>query len=113
MNLFSVLGTSAGYLPTKEFISLSPADQTVSASHVFGAINSISSFGGGYGDQNGATLTSLAHSSAIQAKNAVQNQDGAGSQAEYGAKSNLASVATGVNNKQIFTHLLFKRLKLY
>lgn len=94
--MFAVLGAFGGYLPSKDFVSLKPADQSIAATHVFGSVNSISSFGGGYSDQNGATLTSLAHSSAIQAKNAVQNQEGAGSQAEYSAKSSLASVASGV-----------------
>ncbi|KAJ8925479.1 hypothetical protein NQ315_009317, partial [Exocentrus adspersus] len=44
---------------------------------------------------NGAELTSLAHSSAIQAKNAVQNQRTAGSQAAFGIKSSFASAALG------------------
>lgn len=95
MYLFPVLGASAGYLPSKEFISLKPADQSVSATHTFSS-HGFSSIGNSYPDQSGATLTSLAHSSAIDAKNAVHNQDGAGSQAEYGAKSSLASVAAGV-----------------
>ncbi|XP_030745145.1 uncharacterized protein LOC115874184 [Sitophilus oryzae] len=43
----------------------------------------------------GAELTSLAHSSAQQAKNAVQNQGTAGSQAAFGIKNTLASAALG------------------
>ncbi|XP_023012938.1 uncharacterized protein [Leptinotarsa decemlineata] len=61
-----------------------------------------SSFGkgdfGGYDigkGSNGAVLSSLAHSSAVQAKNAVQNQHTAGSQAAHEVKNNLASVAIG------------------
>lgn len=99
--LFPVLGASAGYLPSKEFISLKPVDQSASASHSFSS-HGFSSLGSSYPDQSGATLTSLAHSSAIDAKNAVHNQDGAGSQAEYGAKSSLASVAAGVRITFIF-----------
>ncbi|XP_018572811.1 uncharacterized protein LOC108912128 [Anoplophora glabripennis] len=61
-------------------------------------------FGGAFGghggyddgkDTHGAELSSLAHSSAIQAKNAVQNQHTAGSHAAYGIKSSLASAALG------------------
>lgn len=98
----SVLNVSAGYLPSKEFISLKPADQSVGASHIFSS-HGFSSYGGSYSDENGATLTSLAHSSAIEAKNAVHNQDGAGSQAEYDAKNNLASLASGVRQLKIIT----------
>lgn len=46
---------------------------------------------------SGAQLTSLAHSSALQAKNAVQNQHTAGNQAAFGAKSSLANAAIGVS----------------
>lgn len=46
----------------------------------------------------GAELSSLAHSSAIQAKNAVQSQHTAGSQAAFGVKSSLASAALGVSH---------------
>lgn len=41
-------------------------------------------------------LTSLAHSSAIQAKLAASNQHTAGNQAAYQAKSSLAEAANGV-----------------
>ncbi|XP_056635542.1 uncharacterized protein LOC130444441 [Diorhabda sublineata] len=44
---------------------------------------------------SGAELTSLAHNSAVQAKNAVRNQHTAGSQAAFGIKSSLASAAIG------------------
>lgn len=44
----------------------------------------------------GAELSSLAHSSAIQAKNAVRSQQTAGSQAAFGVKSSLATAAIGV-----------------
>lgn len=44
---------------------------------------------------SGAELTSLAHTSALQAKSAVQNQNTAGSQAAFGAKSSLAQAALG------------------
>lgn len=73
---------------------MKPADQSFDASHVY----SFSSSGGGFGDESGATLTSLAHTSAIEAKQAAHSQDGAGSQAEYGAKNSLATVANGVSN---------------
>lgn len=81
--MFSVLGVSAGFLQ--------------SGHQGFSVVNTISSYGGGYGDQSGATLTSLARNSAIQAKNAVKNQEGAGGQAEYNAKSSLANVASEVS----------------
>ncbi|CAG9854515.1 unnamed protein product [Phyllotreta striolata] len=45
--------------------------------------------------QKGSQLTSIARTSAASAKNAVYNQNSAGSQAEYGVKSNLANVAVG------------------
>lgn len=82
-------------------------EQQVQASHIVehGGLES-----GGYGGEledhvgldsgkgsNGAELSSLAHSSAIQAKNAVQNQHTAGSQAAFGVKSSLASAAVGVS----------------
>lgn len=51
---------------------------------------------------SGAELTSLAHSSALQAKTAVQNQHTAGSQAAFGAKSSLANAAIGVRAKKLF-----------
>lgn len=47
---------------------------------------------------SGAELSSLAHSSAIQAKNAVRNQHTAGSQAAFGVKNSLATAALGVRN---------------
>lgn len=50
----------------------------------------------GKGSANGAELASLAHSSALQATNAVQKQHTAGSQAAFGIKSSLASAAAGV-----------------
>ncbi|ENN74527.1 uncharacterized protein LOC125505688 [Dendroctonus ponderosae] len=46
-------------------------------------------------EESGAELTSLAHTSAVQAKNAVQSQHTAGSQAAFGIKSTLASAAQG------------------
>lgn len=46
----------------------------------------------------GAELSSLAHSSAIQAKNAVRSQHTAGSQAAFGVKSSLATAAIGVKS---------------
>ncbi|KAJ8981616.1 hypothetical protein NQ317_004377 [Molorchus minor] len=48
-------------------------------------------------DSHGAELTSLAQSSAQQAKNAIQNQKNAGSQAAYGVASSFASAAQGVS----------------
>lgn len=48
-------------------------------------------------EESGAELTSLAHTSAVQAKNAVQSQHTAGSQAAFGIKSTLASAAQGVS----------------
>lgn len=53
--------------------------------------------GGDGGHGSGAELTSLAHSSAQQAKNAVQNQQTAGSQAAFGISSSFASAALGVS----------------
>ncbi|CAG9821212.1 unnamed protein product [Phaedon cochleariae] len=44
---------------------------------------------------NGAELSSLAHTSAAQAKNAVRSQHTAGTQAAFGVKSSLASAALG------------------
>ncbi|XP_050306239.1 uncharacterized protein CG45076-like [Anthonomus grandis grandis] len=46
-------------------------------------------------ESSGAELTSLAHTSAVQAKNAVQSQYTAGTQAAFGIKSTLASAAQG------------------
>ncbi|CAH1127482.1 unnamed protein product [Ceutorhynchus assimilis] len=46
-------------------------------------------------EASGAELTSLAHTSAVQAKNAVQSQHTAGSQAAFGIKSTLATAAQG------------------
>ncbi|CAG9829960.1 unnamed protein product [Diabrotica balteata] len=62
--------------------------------------NSVGGHGHGGGDYDtgkgtGAELASLAHSSAVQANNAVQNQHTAGSQAAFGIKSSLASAAYG------------------
>lgn len=57
------------------------------------------SFGhGGYEKLNnaGAELASLAHNSAAQANQAVNNQASAGSQAAYGIKSSLATAAAEV-----------------
>ncbi|XP_072377660.1 uncharacterized protein [Diabrotica undecimpunctata] len=51
--------------------------------------------GGNGKGSSGAELTSLAHNSAVQAKNAVRNQHTAGSQAAFGVKSSLASAAVG------------------
>lgn len=62
-------------------------------------------YGGEYDGHNGgkyskgSELSGLAHSSAIQAKNAVHNQYTAGSQAAYGVKSSLASAALGVSTR--------------
>lgn len=59
-------------------------------------------FSGGHGavdeskESSGAELTSLAHTSAVQAKNAVQSQHTAGSQAAFGIKSTLATSAQSV-----------------
>lgn len=55
--------------------------------------------GGGHSKTyaSGAELTSLAHTSALQAKAAVQGQSTAGSQAAFGAKSSLAQAALGVS----------------
>ncbi|CAH1164196.1 unnamed protein product [Phaedon cochleariae] len=75
-------------------------EQQVQASH---ADYDVAGYEGGYEDAgaggqkggNGAELTSLAHSSAVQAKNAVRSQHTAGSQAAFGVKSSLASAAFG------------------
>lgn len=48
------------------------------------------------GHSNGAELSSLAHTSAVQANNAVRNQHTQGSQAAFGIKSSLATAAIGV-----------------
>lgn len=55
----------------------------------------------------GAELSSLAHSSAIQAKNAVQSQHTAGSQAAFGVKNSLATAAFGV--RQISINIILQR----
>lgn len=75
------------------------------ASHHY---DSYGHYGGEYGGHDGgkynkgAELSSLAHSSALQAKNAVHNQHTAGSQAAYGVKSSLASAALGVSVKLVY-----------
>lgn len=84
----------AGFLSTS---------QSVTASHV---LPNFSSFGGSYSDENGSTLTSLAQSSVIDAKNAVRIQDSVGRQADYNAKSSLAKVAAGVKN--ILINFIYK-----
>lgn len=65
----------------------------------------IPKFAGKY--SSGAELTSLAHSSALQAKTAVQNQQTAGSQAAFGAKSSLAQAALGVS------YIIYFKMRVY
>lgn len=50
----------------------------------------------------GAELSSLAHSSAIQAKTAVESQHTAGSQAAYGVKNSLAQQAAAVSDYHVY-----------
>lgn len=67
---------------------------------------------------SGLELTNLAHSSAFQAKSAVQSQGAAGSQAAFGAKKNLAHAAFGAATtaqaalfgKQLLAHSLERQL---
>lgn len=83
------------------------ADSQSQASYDLGAFQTLSSgyetgdLGGDFdehsgSDSNGAELTSLAHSSAVQANNAVQNQQTAGNQAAFGIATSFASAAVGV-----------------
>ncbi|KAJ8951203.1 hypothetical protein NQ318_010230 [Aromia moschata] len=104
-NPISVALASAGKTSRHHKNSLAP-DSSAQSSH---SVLSISGYGAGsiggeFGKHdsshdgkysNGAELTSIAHSSAVQANNAVQNQQTAGSQAEFGIKSSLASAALG------------------
>ncbi|KAJ8934731.1 hypothetical protein NQ314_013221 [Rhamnusium bicolor] len=109
MSKASVGFTLAGV--PKQQLNNVDSEQQAQASHSFGSVVAsghgyeASGYGGEFeghvssdeGKQsNGAELTSLAHSSAVQARNAVQSQLTAGSQAAFGVKSSLASAAFGV-----------------
>lgn len=94
---FSVASAMAGIVK-QEHVVLEPESQ--GSSHGFSSYGDFGHSFGGYDDgkgSNGAELSSLAHTGAIQAKNAVQNQHSAGSQAAFGIKSSLASAAFGVS----------------
>lgn len=107
--IISVSWASAGV--TKQTVVLEPQQQ---ASHGIEAIQGFEDggYGGEYdghdigsegGQSSGAELTSLAHSSAQQAKNAVQNQQTAGSQAAFGISSSFASAALGVSDYSLLS----------
>lgn len=91
-----VLTASGGIIPTKNFSSWKSTDQSTQTFHALPDIG-LSSFGSSH-NENGASLTSLAHNSAVVAKTAAHNQESVGSQAVYDVKRNLARVAARVRN---------------
>lgn len=99
----------------KQHVKIVVPEQQGSASQILEHGYEGGSYGGEYDHglqdsgkaSTGAELSSLAHSSAIQAKNAVQSQHTAGSQAAYGVKSTLATAALGVRT-QFFIKNQFK-----
>lgn len=115
--LFPVVLAVASEESAKEDVAL---DLDTQASHHYDSYGG-HVYGGEYDGHDGgkyskgAELSGLAHSSAIQAKNAVHNQHTAGSQAAYGVKSSLASAALGVGIPLVknYKYHFSKLAKLY
>lgn len=89
-----VLTASGGIIPTENFSSWKSTYQSAQTFQALPAI-SLSRFGSSH-NENGASLSSLAYNSAVEAKTTAHNQDSVGSQAAYDVKRNLANVAAGV-----------------
>ncbi|KAJ8963129.1 hypothetical protein NQ318_018594 [Aromia moschata] len=94
------LGCASAGVPKQQLKIVVPEQQAQASSiHELSGYEA-SGYGGSLGhddgkSSNGAELTSLAHSSAVQANNAVQNQQTAGSQAAFGVANSFASAAIG------------------